>query len=96
MSLWERPIEQTVFFGAIAGITQGCSIMMSQRFGANDIPGLWKSITMYVWLCIARAVVLTAGGQIVLRPLLVFLNTPENVLDGAVLYLRLCISGNVL
>ena len=44
-------------------------------------------------LCVIFAVLLTAGGQLWAVPLLRLLNTPEDVLGGSVLYLRIVYGG---
>lgn len=77
----------------IQGLTQGFSILISQRFGANDIQGLWKSITMSIWLCAGSTVVLSAVSQIALRPALRLIRTPDNIFEGAATYLHICYGG---
>lgn len=79
--------------GIIMGFTQGFSILISQRFGAEDGPGLRKAVTMSVLLTGAIAVVTTVLSHLFITPTLYFLNTPENVVANAELYLRICFSG---
>ena len=79
--------------GITTGFTQGFSILVSQRFGAENYSGMRKAVTMSVLLASVIAVVLTAVSQASLELMLRFLNTPENIFDGAALYLRVSFSG---
>lgn len=79
--------------GIVIGMTQGFGILMSQRFGAEDMEGLRHSVTMSVLLSIAMAVIFTTVSLIIIRPILGLLNTPENTIDGAERYIRIIFSG---
>lgn len=74
-------------FGMAWGYTQGFSILISQRFGAADEKGVKKAVGNAVLLtgviCVALAVVSLIG----VRPVLRLLQTPEDILDDASLYL---------
>lgn len=80
----------------IQGLTQGFSILIAQRFGANDIPGLWKSVTMSVWLCAGIAILLSGVSQLALRPALRLIQTPDNIFADAAMYLHICYGGIVI
>lgn len=79
--------------GMVTGFTQGFSILISQRWGAADLPGLRKAVTMSVLLSAGMAVIVSILSQIAAGPVLRLLKTPENVLDGALTYLRVCFGG---
>ena len=81
------------FLGIIMGFTQGFSILVSQYFGANDKKGLSKTIGNSLTLCVILAVIMSIVGQIMVKPLLILLNTPSGVLEGAVLYVRIFFIG---
>ena len=81
------------FLGIIMGFTQGFSILVSQYFGANDKKGLSKTIGNSLTLCVILAVIMSIVGQIMVKPLLILLNTPDGVLEGAVLYVRIFFIG---
>ena len=81
------------FLGIIMGFTQGFSILVSQYFGANDKKGLSKTIGNSATLCVILAVIMSIVGQVMVNPLLILLNTPEGVLEGAVLYVRVFFIG---
>ena len=73
--------------GIIQGLTQGFSILMAQHFGAKDYRELSRTVGVSTTLCVLFTVLLGVGGQLWAGPLLRVLNTPEDVLGGALLYL---------
>lgn len=77
--------------GVVGGFAQGFSIMVAQRFGAGDIPGLRKAVGVSVTLTGIVSLLTIAIGIPVTRPLLKLLNTPENIVGGAVSYLYIII-----
>ena len=79
--------------GIIQGLTQGFSILMAQNFGAEDHRGLSRSIGTSVTLCVISAAVLLLGSQLAAEPVLRLLNTPADIMDGALLYLRIVFGG---
>ena len=79
--------------GVIQGLTQGFAILMAQYFGAKDYRQLSRSIGASVALCAVATVVLLALSQLAIRPVLALLNTPEDILGGSVLYLRIVFGG---
>lgn len=79
--------------GIIQGLTQGFSILMAQNFGAEDHRGLSRSIGTSVTLCAISGAVLLVGSQLAAEPVLRLLNTPADIMDGALLYLRIVFGG---
>ena len=79
--------------GLVIGFTQGFSIRISQRFGAEDYQGLRKTAAMSILLTAAVAVVFTILSLSLSRPVLILLDTPANVFDNALLYLRIIFAG---
>ena len=67
--------------------------MMAQHFGAKDYRELSRSVGASVTLCLVFTVLLGVGGQLWAEPLLRLLNTPQDVLPGALLYLRIVYGG---
>ena len=82
--------------GIILGFTQGFSILISQRFGAEDQDGLRKVTAMSTLLSAVIAVVVTVSSLLLAEPVLRLLNTPDNVLPGSLSYLRIIFSGSVI
>ncbi|QHQ60959.1 MATE family efflux transporter [Anaerocolumna sedimenticola] len=79
--------------GMIVGFTQGFSILIAQRFGARDNEGLKKAVGMSVKLAAVIAVFMLIISQLLARPVLEFLHTPENILSGSLIFLRIAYLG---
>lgn len=79
--------------GVIQGLTQGFSILMAQHFGAGDHRELSRSIGASLSLCAISAGLILLLSQILARPVLLLLNTPEDVMGNAMLYLRIVFGG---
>ena len=91
---WARRTAPTGgVLGIIQGLTQGFSILMAQHFGAKDYRELSRTVGVSTTLCVLFTVLLEVGGQLWAGPLLRVLNTPEDVLGGALLYLRIVYGG---
>lgn len=79
--------------GFAQGLTAGFSIITAQRFGANDLEGVRKSAVSSSILSAVITVILTAVSVALARPILVAMNTPENILQGAVEYISVIFWG---
>ena len=77
-------------------MTSGFATFVSRFFGSRDYAAMNRSIMIMSVLSAVIAVVLTAAGLILARPLLVFLGTPEEILDNAVIYLSTMIAGTLV
>ncbi len=85
-----------VMVSMIIGLVMGSTVVISQYFGAGDLSSVKKAIdTMYIYSTVA-AVIATILGLIIAEPLLRLLDLPENILPGAVLYLRIYLSGMII
>ena len=76
-----------LILGFVIGICNGFAIPIAQLFGARDYNDLRRHVANAAWLCIAFSVVLTITTVTLTRPLLVLMQTPEDILDGAVIYI---------
>lgn len=79
--------------GMICGFAQGFGILMSQEFGASNFDRLRKVVSLSAVLSVVFAVILLVTGQLAARPLLILLQTPDAVLNDALLYLRIIYAG---
>lgn len=79
--------------GLIQGFTQGFSILMAQRFGAEDEEGLRKSVGNSLILSAVLAGALLVLMQLILNPMLNLLHVPDLIRPMAVQYLRLMFAG---
>lgn len=76
-----------LIIGFAQGLTAGLSVITAQRFGADDYDGVRKSVTTSLCICAVLTVALTVIAVLTARPLLVLLQTPENIIDDAYNYI---------
>lgn len=79
--------------GMVQGVTQGFGILMAREFGAKQYEGLRSVVGSSTSLSAICAVVFLGVGQIVARPTLELLNTPAEIMDWSLLYLRIMFVG---
>lgn len=82
-----------MMLGTIQGLTQGFGILMAQEFGAGRPERLRKVVGNATILSVLGALLLLATGQLIARPVLVLLQTPEEIIGNALLYLRIMFLG---
>lgn len=71
------------------GASVGAGVIVSQYLGAKDKEGVHKAVHTAMTISIILGLILTAGGILFSRKLLVMMNTPAEILDDAVSYLRI-------
>lgn len=79
--------------GFVLGMTQGFSILISQRFGSGDHAGMRKAVTMSAVMTVATIIVVTTLSVSLCRQMLLWMNTPAESLDLAHKYLRVIYLG---
>ena len=79
--------------GVVCGLAQGFGIPIAQQFGARQYEALKKAVGCSAVLSLISAVVLLIVGQLLILPVLRLLNTPEEILPGSALYLRIMFGG---
>lgn len=77
----------------IIGFTQGFSILISQYFGENNIKKLRKTVTMAIILAIILGILMTTISLLAVRPILIMLNTPENIINDSLSFLLVAFGG---
>lgn len=82
-----------MMLGIIQGFTQGFAIRMAQEFGAGHKGQLRRTIADSAVLAAVLSLVLLIAGQGLARPILMLLKTPEEIMGGALLYLRVIFAG---
>lgn len=75
------------------GIGTGATIMVSQYLGARRREDLAGTVGNCITLMFFTAVLVTVVGCLLTRPLLELLKTPADIIDDAVLYLRIIFLG---
>ena len=71
------------------GASVGAGVIVSQYLGAKDKEGVHKAVHTALAISIILGLILTAGGILFSRKLLVMMNTPAEILDDAACYLRI-------
>ena len=82
-----------MWLGMIQGVTQGFGILMAREFGARQYESLRSVVGCSVTLSMLSAVLFLIAGQTAAAPLLQLLNTPPEIMDWALLYLRIMFLG---
>lgn len=79
--------------GFANGIAQGFGIMVAHAFGAKDFRKLRHYVALALMLMVIISIILTIPAAAGSRTLLVFMNTPENILGMADAYLKVVFAG---
>ena len=82
-----------IVIGFCMGLCSGFSVPISQSFGAKDFRMLRKMVTNSVWLCTFFSVVITTLMLLFCRPVLTWMNTPENIFEYAYIYIFIIFAG---
>ncbi len=84
-------VNMLVFF--FNGFSVGAGVMIAQRFGARDMERLHTAIETTMAMTFVLCGAFTLIGVFSVRPMLRFMNTPEDVFEGAVSYLTIYFFG---
>ena len=76
-----------------SGLATGGGVIISQYFGAHDEDGVHKAVHTTVLLSILIAVFCTALGMGLSERILSWMDTPPDVMEGAVIYLKIYFAG---
>lgn len=77
------------------GVSVGAGVVISQRLGQRNKEGVQISVHTALALAGILGIILTVGGILFSKEILLWMNTPEEVLMDAVTYLRLYSAGMV-
>ena len=75
--------------GFCTGLATGASVIISQRYGAHDDAALRKAVHTTIAVTFLLSALATAGGLLIVDPMLRFMQTPADVWDDARLYLTI-------
>lgn len=82
-----------LIIGFAQGLTSGLSIITAQRFGAKDAQGVRKSFATSIVISLGVTVILTTLSLIFLRPLLLLMQTPPELLKPAQDFISVLLAG---
>ena len=81
--------------GLTMGSAMGFGIPISQAVGANNKEDISRFFWNGLYLCFGIGLVISVGVSIFVEPLLVWMNTPPELLDMSVAYLRVIFLGQI-
>lgn len=76
-----------------AGLAVGANVLLARLIGAGERNGISRAVHTALMLAVAVGLAGLVLGQCMARPLLVLIDTPEQVLEQAVTYLKLYFLG---
>ena len=77
----------------IIGITMGCTVIISQYFGAKDPVKIKRSVDTIIIFVVLAALSVMVVGLIFCDPLLRLVKTPEDVFEGASTFMQINLVG---
>ena len=75
------------------GLSIGCSVLMARYYGAKEEKNIDELVHTSILLSLISGSVLIVLGVILARPMLSVMGTPPDVIDQAVLYMRIVFLG---
>ena len=82
-----------MILGFMTGLMAGITVLTSQRFGAEDMRGMRRSVASAGMIAIAATIILTAISLLGMHRLLVLMNTPDDIFDDAYRYIMIICAG---
>lgn len=79
--------------GFCMGVCSGFAIPVAQKFGAREESELRRFVANSLWLTLIFSAVLTAVVSICCKPILLFMNTPEDIFEYAYGYIFIIFLG---
>lgn len=79
----------------IIGFTMGTSIVTSHYAGAEDQHGLRSTFATGAWISAIAYVIICLAGNLLARPALQLLGTPEDIINEAEIYIRINFSTSI-
>ena len=84
-----------MLIGFFIGLSIGCAVVVAQMYGAEDEDGLYRMVHSSMSIALVSGVVLSVAGFFLSTPLLRLMNTPEEILADASVYLRIFFAGSI-
>ena len=82
-----------LILGFTFGLTGGFSVIIAQRFGADDEDGLRKSVATSTILSIISTIIITLASMLSAKPVLSLMNTPDDIINDATIYIIIIYAG---
>lgn len=82
-----------LFTGILIGLGAGINVIAAFYIGSKNSKSLSDTIHTAAFICLAAGIILLAAGTILARPILAAMNTKSELMEGAVVYLRIYMLG---
>lgn len=82
-----------LFVNVFIGFSIGTNVLVAQYFGARDEKNVQETVHTSILLGIVGGFILIVAGIVFAKPMLEWMDTPDNVLEHAVLYMRIYFIG---
>lgn len=82
-----------MIIGFCSGVCNGFAIPVAQKFGEKNYKDLRRFVANSGWLALIFSVIMTGVVCLFCRDILVFMNTPSDILDGAYSYIFIIFLG---
>jgi len=83
----------TLFTGFLMGLSNGVNVLVARYLGARSGDDTRETVHTSALICLIVGILFLVIGLTFSRPLLTLLNTKEELIDGAVLYLKIYFLG---
>lgn len=83
----------TLFTTFLIGISGGVNVLVAMHIGARNDKAVRETVHTALWMCGALGLLVMAAGVVFARGILTLMHTKEELIDGAVLYLRIYFLG---
>ena len=87
------PVLINLLINVFIGLSVGANVLVAQHYGAGRNEQVKETVHTAVAISLVCGTFLIFVGLFLSRPLLVLMETPENVLDKATLYMRIYFAG---
>ena len=84
------------FFSLCLGLSSGMGILISQYFGARDEEAVKRSIANSMYITVVVGVLMSILGTVLAKPLLVMMNTPEENIGDALVYMQIVCGATIV
>ena len=71
------------------GLSIGANVIVAKYIGKNEIEKIHDAIYTSISLALISGIILLLWGLIVAKPLLTLMNTPEDIIELAIVYFRI-------
>lgn len=84
-----------MLIGFLSGISLGAGVVVARYFGAEDMQNVHDAVHTTVAFGLVAGVLMTAAGMLLSPQILIWMGTPESVMQESVAYLQIYFSGSL-